>query len=71
MKIFKRIMALILVVLLIAIYAVTCILGIMGSEYFTGMLFLCVIVPVLCYAVSLITRVLRKKGEELKDESEK
>lgn len=71
MKMLKRIMALVLVVLLIALYAATCIMGIKGSKYFAGMLFLCVIIPVLCYGISLITRLLRKKGEELKNEAEK
>ncbi|MGN0395441.1 MAG: hypothetical protein ACI4EF_08765 [Coprococcus sp.] len=66
---FKRIMAIVMVIVLIGIFVTTFILGIMGSKYFTGMLFLCVIVPVLCYAISLTTKLLRKKGEELEKEN--
>ncbi len=68
MNTLKRVLAVAMVIVLVGIYAATFILGIMGSRYFTGMLFLCVIVPGLCYGISLVTKLLRKKGEELEKE---
>lgn len=67
---FKKIMAIVLVVVLVALYVATFIMGVTGSEYFMGMLVLCIIVPILCYAILMVNRLLRQKGEELRREVE-
>ncbi len=64
----KRILALLLAVLLLAIVVLTFICGITGSRYFIGMLFLCITVPILCYAIALVARLLKGKSNELKQE---
>lgn len=64
----KRILALLLAIALLAIVIITFICGITGSDYFIGMLFLCITVPVLCYAIALVARLLRAKGKELEKE---
>lgn len=61
----KRIFAFIIALLLLALVIITFICGITGSQYFIGMLFLCIVVPVLCYAIALVARLLRHKGEEM------
>jgi uncharacterized membrane protein YhdT len=66
----KRIFSIILIVILVGLYVAAFIAGVTGSPYFTGMLFLCVAVPVLFWAISLVTRLLRMKGAELQQEQE-
>jgi uncharacterized membrane protein len=66
----KRIFAIVMIVVLAGLFIATFITGITGSPYFTGMLFLCVIVPVLFWAISLVTKLLRMKGAELQQEQE-
>lgn len=70
MKMFRRIISLIMVIVLVAIYASAFVLGISGSDYFPISLLLCVIVPVLFYAISLMTKVLGTKGKKLEKEAE-
>ena len=57
----------ILVILGLVVWAF--ILGITGSEYFSAALFLCILVPVLFYGISLVTRLLKAKGKELADQT--
>ena len=59
----------ILIILGLVIFAF--ILGITGSEYFAAALFLCVIVPVLFYGISLFTKLFTAKGKELATEAER
>jgi ABC-type multidrug transport system fused ATPase/permease subunit len=66
----KRIFAVFLVLILVGLYVATFILGISGSEYFAGMMFLCVVIPVFFWAVSLVTKLLRMKGKELQAEKQ-
>lgn len=64
----KRILALLLAIALLAMVIITFIFGITGSEYFMGMLFLCIVVPALCYAIALVDRLLKRKGKDLEKE---
>lgn len=64
----KRILALLLVIALLAIVIITFICGITGSKYFMGMLFLSIVFPILLYAMALVARLLKRKGEELEKE---
>ncbi len=68
MKIFKRIMSVIMVIVLVALFIAVFVLGISGSDYFPVALLLCVIVPVLFYGMSLMTKVLSEKGKEMEQE---
>lgn len=71
MDILKRVGAIALVVILVGMYVATFIMGIMGSEHVMAMVFLDVVVPVLCWGVWLIARVLRRKGEEMRSGDDK
>ena len=75
MKKVKRILALAGVVLLIALYAGTMILGITGSEKTQDLLFaaiICtVVVPVLLWAYSFIYRLLKENFSVGDDKEEK
>ncbi len=62
----KRIGAIVLVVLLVGMYVATFIMGVTGRGNFMGMIFLDVVIPVLCWGVWLIARVLKRKGEEIR-----
>jgi Ca2+/Na+ antiporter len=66
----KRIFAIAVIVILVGLYVATFIMGITGSQYIAGMLFLCVAVPVLFWAISLVTKLLRMKGVEIQQECE-
>lgn len=60
-----RVLAFICAVLMLVSVIAACILGFMGSKYFLPMLFVCVLVSVLMWAISLITKLLRDKGQEM------
>ncbi len=62
----KRVGAIILAVLLIGMYVATFVMGITGSGNVMGMIFLDVVIPVICWGVWLIARVLKRKGEEIR-----
>ena len=47
----KRVLAWIAIVVMCAVVVITCITGVTGSKYFFGMLFMCMIVPVLLWAM--------------------
>ena len=64
----KRIGAALMAVALVGMFIATFIMGVSGSEYFMGMIFLDVVIPVICWGVWLIARVLKRKGQELRDE---
>ncbi len=66
----KRIGAIILVVLLVGLYVATFIIGVTGKGNFMGMIFLDVVIPVLCWGIWLMARVLRRKGEEMRSHGE-
>ena len=51
----KRIAAFLMVFVILGLVVWAFILGITGSEYFSAALFLCILVPVLFYGISLIT----------------
>ena len=61
----KRIAAFLMVLVILGLVVWAFILGITGSEYFSAALFLCILVPVLFYGISLITKLLTAKGKEL------
>lgn len=65
----KRIFAFILVIVLLGLVIATFILGITGSKYFAGMLFLCIAVPILFWTMGLVARLLSAKGQELREEA--
>ena len=67
MEIIKRIAAFLMILVILGLVVWTFILGITGSEYFSAALFLCILVPVLFYGISLVTRLLTAKGKELAD----
>lgn len=66
----KRIGAIVLVILLLGLYVATFIMGISGSEYIAGMIFLDVVIPVICWGIWLIARVLSRKGEDMRAQDE-
>lgn len=72
MKKLKRITALVGVILLIALYAGTMLLGIFGSEKTMDLLFVAiictVIIPVLLWAYSFIYRLLKENFNVFKNE---
>ena len=51
MQLFRRILAIATVMILIALFVITCIFGITGNPNFFGMLALTFIVPVLLWAL--------------------
>lgn len=65
----KRIAAFLMVLVILGLVVWAFILGITGSEYFSVALFLCILVPVLFYGISLITKLLTAKGKELADQA--
>lgn len=65
----KRIVAFLMILMILGLVVWAFILGITGSEYFSAALFLCILVPVLFYGISLITRLLTAKGKELADQA--
>ncbi|WP_243440874.1 hypothetical protein, partial [Coprococcus sp. ART55/1] len=69
MDILKRIGAIVLVLVLIGMYVATFIMGITGSDNLMGMIFLDVVIPVVCWGIWLIARVLRRKGEDMRDQN--
>ena len=70
MDILKRVGAIALVVILVGMYVATFIMGIMGSEHVMAMIFLDVVIPVICWGIWLIARVLRRKGEDMRAQDE-
>lgn len=68
MEIIKRIAAFLMILVILGLVVWAFILGITGSEYFSAALFLCILVPVLFYGISLVTRLLTAKGKELADQ---
>lgn len=72
MKKAKRILALAGVILLIGMYASTLIFALMDSPTAKGLLMgsiaCTIIVPVILYGMTLVTKNLKHKGEELKQE---
>ena len=69
MEIIKRIAAFLMILVILGRVVWAFILGITGSEYFSAALFLCILVPVLFYGISLVTRLLTAKGKELSDQT--
>ena len=65
----KRIAAFLMVLVILGLVVWAFILGITGSEYFSAALFLWILVPVLFYGISLITKLLTAKGKELADQA--
>ena len=65
MSIIKRVAAISLAVILEGLYIATFVMAVTGSEYVMGMIFLDVVIPVLCWGVSLIARVLRRTGNDM------
>ncbi len=65
MSIIKRVAAISLAVILAGLYIATFVMAVTGSEYVMGMIFLDVVIPVLCWGVSLIARVLRRTGNDM------
>ena len=69
MEIIKRIAAFLMILVILGLVVWAFILGITGSEYFSAAVFLCILVPVLFYGISLVTRLLTAKGNELADQT--
>ena len=69
MEIIKRIAAFLMILVILGLVVWAFILGITGSEYFSAALFLCILVPVLFYGISLVTRLLTAKGKELANQT--
>lgn len=65
----KRIAAFLMIVIILGLVVWAFILGITGSEYFSAALFLCILIPVLFYGISLITKLLTAKGKEMADQA--
>ncbi len=66
---FRRIFALIIAIILFALVVAAFILGVNGSQYFIAMLYLIILVSVIFYAIALMTKVFRNRGEELAEEA--
>lgn len=66
MEIIKRIAAFLMILVILGLVVWAFILGITGSEYFSAALFLCILVPVLFYGISLVTRCLQQKEKNLR-----
>lgn len=62
----KRIGAALLALLLVGMYVATFIMAVTGRGNVMGMIFLDVVVPVLCWGIWLIARVLKHKSDELR-----
>ncbi len=67
----KRVLAWIAIVVMCAVVVITCITGVTGSKYFFGMLFMCMIVPVLLWAMMFFAGLFKRRGEELAEEQKK
>lgn len=67
----KRVLAWIAIVVMCAVVIITCITGVTGSKYFFGMLFMCMIVPVLLWAMMFFAGLFKRRGEELAEEQKK
>ena len=51
MQLFRRILAMVTIIVLIALFVTTCIFGITGNPNFFGMLALTIVVPVLLWTL--------------------
>lgn len=73
MKNLKRILAVVGILLLLTMYAMTLIFAISGSEsadgWFKVSLFCTIVIPVLLYAYALVYRYLKDRGEEIRSEA--
>ena len=69
MEIIKRIAAFLMILVILGLVVWAFILGITGSEYFSAALFLCILIPVLFYGISLVTRLLTAIGKELANQT--
>lgn len=67
----KKVLAWIAIVVMCAVVVITCITGVTGSKYFFGMLFMCMIVPVLLWAMMFFAGLFKNRGEELAREQQK
>lgn len=56
MQLFHRILAIITIIVLIALFITTCIFGIMGNPNFFGMLALTIVIPVFLWALLFLFR---------------
>ncbi|HIS60745.1 MAG TPA: hypothetical protein IAC14_00635 [Candidatus Scybalomonas excrementigallinarum] len=56
MQLFHRILAIITIIILIALFVTTCIFGITGNPNFFGMLALTIVVPVFLWALIFLFR---------------
>lgn len=72
MKKTKRILAVAGIILLLAMYAMTLIFAVSGSEsadgWFKVSLFCTIAIPVMLYAYTLVYRYLKDRGEEIRRE---
>lgn len=72
MKNTKRILAVAGIILLLAMYAMTLIFAISGSEsadgWFKVSLFCTIVIPVMLYAYTLVYHYLKGRGEEIRNE---
>ena len=66
---YSRIFAWICIVLLVVIIIATAVTGIMGSKYFYGCLFMCMVVPFFMYVVLWIGKVLNSVHEDSKEKN--
>ena len=71
----KRIAALVGVILLVAMYGSTLVFALMDSPMAKGLLmgsiYCTIAVPVLLYAITLVTKLLRDKNRKLEEEQKK
>lgn len=65
----RRVFAVVMILVILGLVIWACILGATGSSYFPAALFLCILVPVLFYGISLMTRLLAAKGKEMAEEA--
>ncbi|MCM1499421.1 MAG: hypothetical protein NC124_13220 [Clostridium sp.] len=71
MKIFnrlRRIVALLTVVFIVALLVVTIICAVTGSEYFFGMLFLTIVVPIVLWVFMWFTHLVNDRSDKQKEE---
>lgn len=64
----RRIVALLTVVFIVVLLVVTLICAVTGSEYFFGMLFLTIVVPIVLWVFMWFTHLVNDSSDEQKKE---
>ena len=67
----RRVVAMLTVIVIVAFIIATVVLGIMGSRYFFGMLFLAFVIPVVLWVFMWFTKLLHGESDVIPKENKK